>query len=270
MVYSSNLAELVGRPHSGNSIEISGVNSIDVATCKELAFWESDTTSEIKSSDAGCVICLPSVSQSVAKTSIPSPEPRIDFLKIVNELYRTPPEETYIHPSSVVEDGAEIGQRCWIGPNTYIGSKVTVGDRVKIQAGTSIGGEGFAFASDNEGKLWGQIHTGTVHIGDDVEIGSNCSIDRAIFKETKIGEGTKLDNQIHIAHQANIGKNVWIAYQTGISGSVSIGDQTMIHPNAAVAMHVDVGEDVTIAMNSAVLEDVEDDATVAGVPAEVL
>lgn len=265
---SLELAELVNQSHHGPESNISGVNSIDIATDTELAFWERETTSEVESSGAGCVICLPSVSQNVSRTCISSPQPRIDFLKIVNRLYRTPPETTDIHSSAVIEDGAKIGDQCQIGPNVYIGENVTIGDRVKIQAGTSIGGEGFAFARDDEGELWGQIHSGTVSIEDDVHIGSNCSIDRAIFKETRIGRGTKLDNLIHIAHQANIGEHVWMAYNVGISGTVSIGDRTMIHPNAAVGMRVDVGQDATIAMNSAVLDDIDDGTTVAGVPAK--
>jgi UDP-3-O-[3-hydroxymyristoyl] glucosamine N-acyltransferase len=270
MPSSFELAELVGRAHHGENVEISGVNSIDIADSNELAFWENESVAEVESSEAGCVVCLPTIARSVSKPCISSLEPRIDFLRIVNDVYRTAPETTYVHPSAVIEDGAEVGDRCWIGPNVFIGNKVTIGDRVKIQAGTSIGGEGFAFARDQEGELWGQIHTGTVRIEDDVEIGSNCSIDRAIFKETRIGKGTKLDNLIHVAHQVDIGEHVWMAYNVGISGSVSIGDRTMIHPNAAVGMRVDIGEDVTIAMNSAVLDDVDESVTVAGVPAKVI
>jgi UDP-3-O-[3-hydroxymyristoyl] glucosamine N-acyltransferase len=136
---SLELAELVNRNHCGPEREISGVNSIDIASETELAFWERESLRQVESSEFGCVICLPDVSQSISKTCIPSPQPRIDFLKIVNELYRTPPESTEIHPTAVIADGAEIGSRCQIGPNVYVGEKVKIGDRVKIQAGSSIG-----------------------------------------------------------------------------------------------------------------------------------
>jgi UDP-3-O-[3-hydroxymyristoyl] glucosamine N-acyltransferase len=267
-VKSEDLAEFVAGDHIGQNVEIHAVNAIDIASNNELTFWERNSTEAIRDSSAACVVCSTEIPDISGKTLIKTNTPRIDFLRIVNKYYRTPPENTFIHGSATIAEGADIGERCWIGPNVYIGDRVTIGDECKIQAGTSIGGEGFSFTPDESGKLWGQIHNGEVIIEDNVEIGSNCSIDRAIFKKTVIGEGTKIDNLVHIAHQTIIGKHVWIAYNAGLSGSVTIGDRTMIHPNAAVAMHVDVGKDVTIAMNAGVLDDTESGVTLVGTPAK--
>lgn len=265
---SEEVAEIINGKHEGPNVEISGVDAIDTADHNELTFWERDSVSQIEESDAACIICSTNIPVISGKTLIKTDTPRIDFLWVVNMYYRTFPEETFIHDSATIADGAEIGEQCWIGPNVCIGKQVTIGDRCRIQAGTSIGGEGFSFTPDESGKLWGQIHQGRVIIEDEVEIGSNCSIDRAIFKETIIGEGTKIDNLVHVAHQTIIGEDVWIACNAGLAGSVKIGNRTMIHPNAAVAMHVEVGEDVTIAMNAGVLSDTKSGVTLAGTPAQ--
>jgi UDP-3-O-[3-hydroxymyristoyl] glucosamine N-acyltransferase len=265
---SEQIAEQIGGEHIGSNVDITGVNAINSANKNELSFWEQEDTDEIKNSNAACVICLSNVEEISGKTLIKTPHPRIGFLRIVNNYFRKPPEESVIHQSATVADEADIGNQCWIGPGVYIGDRVSIGDRCKVQAGTSIGGEGFAFAPDKQGELLGQIHQGEVIIEDNVEIGSNCSIDRAIFDETVIGKGTKIDNLVHVAHQTVVGENVWIAYNVGLSGSVKIGDRTMIHPNAAVAMRVTVGEDVTIAMNAGVLNDTDSGVTLVGTPAK--
>jgi UDP-3-O-[3-hydroxymyristoyl] glucosamine N-acyltransferase len=227
-----------------------------------------DDPSYISASDADVVICSQEIPSFEEKTLIRSANPRLDFVIVVNEYFKQWPSESHIHPSAVIADESNIGEQCVIGPNVYIAPNVTIGDRAKIQAGTSIGGEGFGFFPDDDGKLHGQIHEGGVVIGDEVEIGSNCSIDRAVFDTTRIGDGTKMDNLVHIAHNVTIGEDVWIADTAAIQGSVTIGDRVRIHPNCSIADHSKIGEGAEIAMCSAVLDEVDEGEVVAGVPAE--
>jgi UDP-3-O-[3-hydroxymyristoyl] glucosamine N-acyltransferase len=266
-VSSSEIAEFLNSKQVGNTVSISGVNSLTSATPDEMAFCVYSASSYILESDAGLVIAPTTIHDELDTTIIESANPRLDFVKIVDKYFSTWPSETQIHPTAVVSDEADVGEQCIIGPNVYIAPCVSVGDRCKIQSGTSIGGEGFGFFPDGTGKLYGQIHQGKVVIEDRVEIGSNCSIDRAVFDKTIIGSGTKMDNLIHVAHNVIIGEDVWIADTAAIQGSVKIGDRVRIHPNSSVADHVTVGDGAEIAMNAAVLEDVPAEDTVAGVPA---
>ena len=163
-----------------------------------------------------------------------------------------------IHPRAVVEAGASIGDGCEIGADAYIGANVTLGercvigprvviysgttlsDRVHVQAGAVLGSQGFGYARTAEGYL-GFPQIGTLAIGDDVEIGANCTIDRGALGETRIGRGTKLDNLVHIAHNCVIGEDVIIAAQVGMAGSCVIEDGAML------GGQVGLGERVTIA-----------------------
>jgi UDP-3-O-[3-hydroxymyristoyl] glucosamine N-acyltransferase len=265
---STKIASYLNLEHDGKEIIITGVGSLDSAEPHELAFCLYDNKSYISASEAKVVICPPAIPSLDGKTLIRSTNPRLDFVIAVNEYFKQWPSESQIHPTAVIADEADIGEQCVIGPNVYIAPNVTVGDRTKIQAGTSIGGEGFGFEADDDGELHGQIHEGEVVIGDEVEMGSNCSVDRAVFDTTRIGDGTKMDNLIHIAHNVTIGEDVWIADTAAIQGSVTIGDRVRIHPNCSIADHSKIGEGAEIAMCSAVLDEVDEGEVVAGVPAE--
>lgn len=267
-ISSKELADYLHLEHFGAEVMLSGLNSLSSATGDEVAFCVHPDQSYLRSSDAGVVICLPDIAEATSATTIPSENPRLDFIRAADHYFSDWPSTTQIHPEAVVSEEANVGDRCIIGPNVYVGPNVSIGSRCKIQSGTSIGGEGFGFFPDESGKLHGQIHQGVVDIGDDVEIGSNCSIDRAVFDNTSIGNGTKIDNLVHVAHNATIGEDVWIADTVAIQGSVTIGNSVRMHPNSSVADHVEVGENAEIGMNAAVLEDVPSGDTVAGIPAK--
>jgi UDP-3-O-[3-hydroxymyristoyl] glucosamine N-acyltransferase len=154
-------------------------------------------------------------------------------------------ERVAIGPHAVVCDGARVGdgtlisagcylgrdsavgERCTLHPNVTIYERVTVGDRVIIHSGAVIGADGFGFvlAGDRYEKF---PQVGRVEIGNDVEIGANCCIDRAALGVTSIGDGAKLDNMVHVAHNCRIGKHVVVAAQTGFSGGVVVGDYAVI------------------------------------------
>jgi len=269
-ISSIKIAEYMDIGHDGEEIYVTQVGSLGSADNCSLAFCVYDDDSYIQSTNAGAVICLPELSKVEGVTQLRSSNPRLKFAQVVNMFFTEWPENTIIHPTATVADDAEIGNKCIVGPNVYIAPGVTIGDSCKIQAGTSIGGEGFGFSGGEDGELYGQVHKGGVVIGDQVEIGSNCSIDRAVFDSTIIGSGTKMDNLIHIAHNVDIGEDVWIADTAAIQGSVTIGDRVRIHPNSSIANHVTVERDAEIAMNAGVLNDVPANHTVAGTPAKAI
>jgi UDP-3-O-[3-hydroxymyristoyl] glucosamine N-acyltransferase len=267
-VQSTEVAAHLDAEHDGDAVKLTGVDSLGSAGPEQLAFCVYEEPSLVENSNAGVIICLPTVSGAEEQTLIRSLNPRTDFVKIIDNFFRKNPIQTTIHPAAEVSDEADIGNRCLIGPHTYIGPDVSIGDDCTIQSGTSIGGEGFGYFRDESGQLVRQIHQGGVIIEDSVEIGSNCSIDRAVFDDTVVGEGTKMDNLIHIAHNVQIGNDVWIADTVSINGSVKIGDRVRIHPNATIADHSSIGREAEIGMNAGVLGDVKQNTTVVGTPAK--
>jgi UDP-3-O-[3-hydroxymyristoyl] glucosamine N-acyltransferase len=172
--------------------------------------------------------------------------------------------EASVHPSAVIEAGATVGwgtsvgpgaalisgsavgKRCSIGPHVTIYGCVTVGDDVVVQAGAVLGAMGFGYVRGEDGAYVRFPQQGTLVIEDDVEIGANTTIDRGALGETRIGAGTKIDNQVHIGHNCVIGKNVVIAAQVGISGSCVVGDGVVIAGQVGLGDHVTIGPGVIL------------------------
>ncbi len=172
---------------------------------------------------------------------------------------------TQIGPNTVIGPGVCIGRNCRIGANVTIGFAL-IGDRVQIYSGAVIGAEGFGVA----GSALGAIdipQLGRVIIQDDVTIGANCCIDRGAWDDTVIGERTKLDNMVQIAHNVQLGRNCLVAAQTGISGSTLVGDGVMFGGQAGIVDHVKIGAGARIAAAAGVTKDVPAGATWSGYPA---
>lgn len=192
--------------------------------------------------------------------------------------------EIYVGAFSYIAENVKIGEGTQIFPQVYIGKNVKIGKNCKIDSGakiyddcvigdncivhsnTVIGGDGFGFQPTANG--YDKIpQLGNVIIEDDVEIGSNCSIDRATIGSTIIGKGTKIDNLIQIAHNVKIGKNNVIAAQAGIAGSTTIGDWNMIGGQVGIVGHIKIGNQVRVQAQSGVNADVKDGETLYGSPA---
>jgi len=175
-------------------------------------------------------------------------------------------ENSVIYPGVVVLRNASIGRDCLIYPNVTIGSECILEDRVIIHGGTAIGSDGFGFAP--VGRQYEKIpQTGIVHIESDVEIGSNCSLDRATMGETLIRRGTKLDNLIQIAHNVVVGQDTVMAAQSGISGSTMLGSHLVIGGQVGIAGHLKLSDDLTIAAQSGVSKNFKPGETIFGSPA---
>ena len=189
-----------------------------------------------------------------------------------------------IGPCAVIESSVRIGDNSTIGPQVFIGHGASVGPGARLFAGVKIchgckigsnavlhpgvviGGDGFGFVFTGQGhQKIPQI--GTVIIGDDVEIGSNTTIDRARFGATRIGNGTKIDNHVMIAHNCQIGEHCILVAQTGISGSTIVGNGVMLGARSATVGHIRIGDGAQVAAGAGVTKDVAAGATVMGIPA---
>ena len=187
-----------------------------------------------------------------------------------------------INPFSVIYNNTEIcenvyvGSNVSIGPNVKINKNVVIHDNVSIEnsivmencvikSGASIGGAGFGFEIKTKQKI---NHIGNVVIGKNTSIGSNTTIDRAVFESTIIGEFSNIDNLVQIAHNVIIGDFAVIAAQVGVAGSTNIGKYVKIGGQAGISGHLKIGDNVTIAAKSGVTKNISDNKIVAGFPAK--
>jgi len=270
---AKELAEAIGARLEGDgAMEIAGVAAPERAGARDLIYVEAAKHAErVAASAAMCVVAGEGLSLP-GKTVLRSAQPKVVFAKAAALLLERAPIAAGIHPTAIVaplarvaegvsigpyavigEDAhigagtqigahAVIGAGCWIGENCRIHPRVTlyanvrVGHRVEIHAGAVIGAEGFGYAF-GEGKYWKFPQAGIVEIGDDVEIGANATIDRGSLNDTRIAEGVKLDNLVHVGHNVQIGAHTVVAAQTGISGSSVLGHHVVVGGQVGIADH---------------------------------
>lgn len=171
-----------------------------------------------------------------------------------------------IYPQAFVGNNVEIGENTIIYPGVKIYEGCKIGSRCIIHSGAVIGSDGFGFAP--EGDTYKKIpQVGNVIIEDDVEIGANTTIDRAVMDSTIIRKGVKLDNLIQIAHNVEVGENTAMASQTGISGSTKIGKNCMFGGQVGLGGHIKIGDRVNIGAQSGIISNIEDDKNLIGSPA---
>ena len=193
-------------------------------------------------------------------------------------------KDVYIGAGSVVMHNSSIGNNCTIHPQVYVGVDVNIGnntvlmpgvkiyagnvigDNCIIHAGTVIGADGFGYTQEN-GTNVKIPQIGNVVIGNNVEIGANCTIDRAMFDSTIIHNGVKLDNLIHIAHNVEIEENTIIAALSAVAGSSTIGKNCMIGGQVGIIDHLKIGNNVKIVSQSGIMSNIKDDKVVMGAPA---
>jgi UDP-3-O-[3-hydroxymyristoyl] glucosamine N-acyltransferase len=305
---AKELADAIGaRVEGDGAAEIGGVAAPERAGAGDLIYVDAAKHAErATASAARCVVAgvgtlLP------GKTVLRSAQPKVAFAQAAELLLGRTPIASGIHPTAIVaplariaagvsigpyavigEDGhvgagtqigphAVIGAGCWIGENCRIHPRVTLyggvrlGHRVEIHSGAVIGADGFGYASGG-GKHWKFPQAGIVEIGDDVEIGANSTIDRGSLDDTRIGEGVKLDNLVHIGHNCKIGAHSLIAAQAGLSGSCVFGKNVVVGGQAGFAERCKLEDDAVIGGQSGVLggKTIRAGAIVWGTPARSL
>jgi UDP-3-O-[3-hydroxymyristoyl] glucosamine N-acyltransferase len=303
----ARIVELTGgKVPSGATAAVADVAALDSATEAHLSYCESvKFRSALERSRVGVVLVADALAASVPTTALAviCPQPALAFATVATALYpnagliwpKTKPpvhriapsarvgQGTVLAPDVFIGEGVEIGNDCVLGPGAVIGrgvqighnaqigphvsiSHALIGDRCTIHAGTRIGQDGFSYVSGAMGHV--KIpQLGRVIIQDDVEVGANAAIDRGSLADTLIGEGTKIDNLVQIAHNNRIGRRCIIVAQVGISGSCEIGDVAVLGGQAGVADHLKIGAGTFVAAKSGVTRNLEAGKIYAGYPA---
>ena len=266
------------------------------ANPQDLAFCSSEGDEAVMSisrSRAGVIFCKKSVELLLSPIQkkrqqqclIFLENPRLTVMRIIKLIYKEQKKESIgVSPKAVVSKTAKIGENCSIGEysvignNCEIGDNTTIYDRVSIlqntrigrnciiQPGVVIGADGFAYERHPETmELERFPHIGGVEIRDDVEICSNCSIARGSLSDTIIGNGTKLDALVHVAHNVEIGKNCALTGGVIIGGSTIIGDTCWFGLNSTLKHKIKIGNKVIVGSGASVIGNIEDEDIVAGV-----
>lgn len=293
--------ELVGRP----DVRITRVASLEEATSDSLSFLDSPRyLSYFQRSSAGAVLVGPGFRDvtSGPATRIVVPDPYQALRRVLPLLYPETAPAWGVHPSArvgrgtrwvgriamgpgailgrqvavgrdcrigaqaVIEDGVALGDGCVVEPHAVIHAGATLGQRVTVRPGARVGGPGFAFATGPRGHER-MRHVGRCVIGDDVEIGANATVDRGSVGDTVIGEGTKIDNLVQLAHNVRVGRRCLILAQAGVAGSTVIEDDVVVAGQAGLAGHLTVGRGARVAAQAGVIGDVPAGAAVSGYPA---
>jgi UDP-3-O-[3-hydroxymyristoyl] glucosamine N-acyltransferase len=168
---------------------------------------------------------------------------------------------------SLGED-VELGCDCVLHPGVVLRDAVRVGDRVILQPGVVIGGDGFGYEFNERGEHEKVPQVGTVVIGDDVEIGANATVDRARLGATRIGRGVKIDNLVQIGHNCVIGDHSVVVAQAGLAGSTTLGERVIVMAQAGLANHVTVGAGSFLGVRAGVVQDLPPGSRVWGFPAQ--
>ena len=176
-------------------------------------------------------------------------------------------DDTVIRPGTVVYDGCRIGNQVTLHANVTLYHDTVIGNRVILHEGVVVGGDGFGYVPDEQGRHFKINQVGCVVIEDDVEVGPNTCIDRAAFGETVVKAGVKIDNLVQVAHNCEIGEHSLLIAQAGVAGSCKLGHHVILAGQAGVADHVTLGDQVILAAQSGVAKDLAKPGMYGGSPA---
>jgi len=283
-------------------LEVTGVKGIEEAGPTEVTFVANPKYASLaRKTRAAAVLVEPEFPEIEAAT-LRINNPYLAFSRTLGLFYQPPTYAPGIHPTAVIDptaiigEGAHIGAYVVIGPRVKLGAQATLlphvvlypgvetgshffahahavvreccilGDHVTLENGVIIGADGFGFAKNEQGH-WEKIpQSGPVVLGNRVDVQANATIDRATVGETRIGDGTKVDNLVQIGHASHVGENTLICAQTGLAGSSIIGNNVILTGQTGVAGHCTVGDGVILTAQSAVSHDIPPGKVISGSP----
>lgn len=273
-------AEIIGQ----KDMMITGINEIHKVETGDLVFVDHPKYYDkcLNSAADFIIINTKNVTVPDGKTILVTTEPFEAYLKIVEHFRPFNPshqpisetavigEGTVIMPNSYIGNHVLIGKHCIIHPNVTILDHTIIGDHVVIQSGTVIGSDAFYYNTKKSRDVWFKkmLSCGNVVIEDHVEIGAGCTIDRGVTAETRIGQGTCMDNMVHIGHDTTIGKNCLFAAQVGIAGGTVIEDGVTLWGQVGVSKTLTIGANAVVLAQSGVPSSLEGGKTYFGYPAE--
>ena len=293
----STIAKQLKLSFDGADIPIEGIHTLKEATSLDLSFFsDKKYLSELPHTQAGAVLIEAQYASKLPSTTIAliTDEPYLHlayaskffaYTPTINEGSVEAEEGCCIDRSVRFGEGVTLGKGVTIMAGCYLGDGVSVGDHtilypnvtlyhhsiignnVIIHAGSVIGCDGYGFAHTKQGEHIKIYQNGHVLIESDVEIGANCTIDRAVFGTTRIRRGTKLDNLIQIAHNCDVGEHTLMAAQVGLAGSTTLGRNVVMGGQSATAGHLAIGAFATVAGKGGVTKSLEGGKTYAGFPA---
>ncbi len=302
----TDIAKLVSGDAVGDgNAFISGFAGIKEAQEGDLTFLVNPKNEALLTQTKSLVVIVPRQMSCPGKTVIRVDNPSYAFTQVVKFLLKDAPDykPQGLHPTAIISDQARLGKNvglgpyvvvepgavigdntfiyagCYVGhgvtigadcllyPNVSVRERVVIGSRVIVHNGTVIGSDGYGYVTV-DGKHVKIPQVGTVVIEDDVEIGANVTIDRARFDKTVIGEGTKIDNLVQIAHNVVIGKHCLIVSQVGISGSSKLGNYVILAGQAGVAGHLEIGDGAVVAAKSGISKSIKAGEQIFGYPGQ--
>jgi UDP-3-O-[3-hydroxymyristoyl] glucosamine N-acyltransferase len=305
---AKELADAVGAKLEGDpAFELRGVAAPERAGSRDLIYVESAKHADRAAASAAVCVIAPENVTLKGKTVLQNALPKVAFAKAAALILGRSPIATGIHPTAVIAplahvsstagigpfvvigedahigEGTQIGAHSVIGAGSWIGDDcrihprvtlyagVRIGQRVEIHSGAVIGADGFGYAQ-GEGRYWKFPQAGIVEIADDVEIGANTTIDRGSLDDTRIAEGVKLDNLVHIGHNCQIGAHTVMAAQVGLSGSCKFGKHVVVGGQAGFGEQCCLEDGAVIGGQSGVLggKTIRSGQTVWGTPARPL
>ena len=280
----TTIAQLIGAKITGNKNgEATGINELHKVEKGDIAFVDHPKYYETGiNSDASFIIIDKEAPFPEGKALLIVNEPFEAYLKIINHYRPFTPsmkmisdsssvgEGTVIMPGAYIGNHVQMGKDCIIHPHVTILDHCIIGNNVIIQAGTVIGSDAFYYnkKTNRDVHYKKMISCGRVVIGDFVEIGANCTIDRGVSGDTLIGAGTKMDNLVHIGHDTVVGRNCLFAGQVGIAGATTIEDNVILWGQVGVSKTLTIGKDAVIYAQSGVKDSIAGGKVYFGSPVE--
>ncbi|WP_277632058.1 UDP-3-O-(3-hydroxymyristoyl)glucosamine N-acyltransferase [Avrilella dinanensis] len=276
------IAEIIGCAYQGpEDFEVLGMNEIHVVQPGEIVFVDHPKYyDKALNSKASVILINKEVDCPENKALLISDDPFRDFNRLSDYFRPFQPadksvsisseigEGTHVQPNVFIGNHVKIGKNCLIYPNVVIYDHTVIADNVIIHAGSVIGADAFYFKKRESG--FDQLKSsGRVVIESGVSIGALCTIDRGVTGDTTIGEGSVIDNQVHIAHDTVVGKKCLIAAQTGVAGCVVIEDEVTIWGQVGMTSGITIGEKAVVLAQSGVTKSIEGGKTYFGTPIEI-
>ena len=292
------IADFLKNDYTGKDFDITYISSLNNIKNNSLLFYSDIINFKFKLKDNVnydlkklekfknvVLIAKDEIKEKIDVPIISSKNPRLDFQRVVMEFFTDDKFKSGIHKTAIVENNSIVGNDVYIGPHCYVGNDVKIGNKTKIfantciygkteigsnsiiESNTTIGSEGFSFTGD---ELFHYPHLGSIVIGNNVWIGSNCTVEKSQIDETLIDDNVKIDDLVHVGHNSIIKKFTQVAAGSIICGRAKIGISCWIAPNTVIDNGCEIGDDCIVGASSLIRSSFPKNSVIVGSPAKIL